>query len=290
MSPRESTARPCGAAAVRVVHADPAVARLGDRTMPLRGLALVPPQLGNVGASLRVEHEVGRALRVGPLAQILAVGTEDLDAIVLAVAHEHTAVGGDGDAVGDEELAGALARRAPRALELAGRRELVHAAVAVAVGDVEIALWADRQIRGPVERSAGPRDGAGVLAVVAGVRRRVHRPEGHEELAGRRELAHGVVAVVRAVDHRVRTDRDAVRAIGELALAPGAQKLALGVVDHDRMIAAADQEDAILAVDRHPCHVAVLVSARKLLPALDHAIFESFRHARPPRTANVPRG
>ena len=131
--------------AVLVEDAHAALARIADGPVALRGLALVPPQLGDVGAALAVEDDVRRPLRVGPLGQVLAVRAEDLDAVVLAVADEHAAVGGDGDAVRQVELAGPVARLAPRPLELAVRREVVHAAVAVAVGDVEIALRADRR-------------------------------------------------------------------------------------------------------------------------------------------------
>ena len=89
--------------------------------MALRRLALVPPQLGDVGAALRVEHQVGRPLRVGPLGEVLAVRAEDLDAVVLAVADEDAPVRGDGDAVRQVELAGTGARDAPGVLQRAAR-------------------------------------------------------------------------------------------------------------------------------------------------------------------------
>ena len=158
----------------------------------------------------------------------------------------------------------------------------MHPAIAVAVGDVEVPGEPDRQIRRAVEGAAGPRDVDGVLAVVAGVGGRVHRPERHQQLAVRRELAHGVVAVVRAVEHVVRADGDAVSPVGELALAPGAEEPAAVVVDDDRVVAAADQEDPIFGVDRHSRHVAVLVSGRKLLPPLDDLVAQRarLRHCR----------
>ena len=228
---------------------------------------------------------MGRALRVGPLGEVLAVRAEDLDAVVLAVADEDAPVRGDGDAVRQVELAGAAARHAPRPSELAARREPVHATVAVAVGDVQVPRRRDREVRRAVERASGPRDAPGALAVVAGRGRRVHGPERHEELPVRRELPHGVVAVVRAVEHLVRADGDAVGPVGKLASAPGAQELARAVVDDDRMIAAADQEDAILRVDGHARDVAVLVPRRQLLPAWDHLVAQRLRlhAARPPR-------
>src|SRR5437660_10539483 len=124
----------------------------------------------------------------------------------------------------------------------------MHAAIAVAIGDVEVAVRAHRDVGRAVERPTGARDADRILAVVAGVRRRVPRPQRHERLAGRRELAHGVVAVVGAEDGAVRTDRDAARAIGELAVTPGAQDIALAVVDDARMAAGARAERGTVTV------------------------------------------
>src|SRR5262245_13476261 len=259
-------------AALLVVHAHPARARLGDRSVSLGFHPGVPPQLGHVGTALGVEHDVGRALRVGPLAEVLAVGTEDLDPIVLAVTDEHPSVRCHRDPVGKEELPRAAARHAPGALPLTARRELMNLAVAVAVGDVQVALRPHGQVGRPVERSAGSRHRAGVLTVVAGIRGFIHGAQREQQLALGRELAHGVIAVVGAVQHLVRPHRDAVGAVGELTLPPRAQELALLVVDDDRMIAAADQEHAILAIDGDPGHVAVDVPGRKLLPALDDLV------------------
>src|SRR5262249_23210621 len=151
----------------------------------------------------------GGPLGLGPLAQVLAVGAEDLDAVGLAIAHPHAPVGRASDAVRQPELARAVAGLAPRALELPGRRKDVHARIAVAVRDVEIALGTYGDVGRPVERARPPLDGAGVLAVVAGVRRRIENPHGHEELSLRRELAHRVIAVVGAEDRAVRRDVDA---------------------------------------------------------------------------------
>ena len=270
--------------AVAVEHADPPVPRLGDGAVALRGLALVPPQLRDVGAPLRIEHEVRRPLGVGPLREVLAVGAEDLDAIVLPVADEDAPVRGGRDPVRQDELAGPLAGHAPRALQVPARGELVHAAVAVAVGDVEIALRAHREVRRAVEGDAGARHRHGVLAVVAGVGRLVHGAEREQQLALRGELPHRVVAVVGAVDAAVRADGDAVGPVGELALAPRGEELARVVVDHDRVVAATDQEDAVLRVHRHARHVAVLVALGELLPALDDLVRQRVRprHGPPP--------
>src|SRR5262245_53580891 len=77
---------------VLVEHADPAVARLGNGSVSLRRLSAVPPELRDVSAALCIEYQMGRTLSVRPLREVLAVRTEDLDAIVLTVAHEDPAV------------------------------------------------------------------------------------------------------------------------------------------------------------------------------------------------------
>src|SRR5262249_38714206 len=148
----------------------------------------------------------------------------------------------------------------------------MHTAIAVAVRDVQIALGTDREVRRPIERPARPRDRHVVLAVVAGVGRRIERAERAEQLALRRELANGVVAVVGGPDGAVGRDRDPMRAISELALAPRAQEVSLVVVRDDRMVAATDQEHPILTVDRDSGHVAMLEPFRELLPAVDDVI------------------
>ena len=51
-------------------------------------IALVPSELGDERPPLPVEHDVGRTLGVVPLGQVLAVRTENLDAVGLAIADE----------------------------------------------------------------------------------------------------------------------------------------------------------------------------------------------------------
>src|SRR5687768_13365459 len=88
-----------------VVDARATGACVAGRPVATRGLPGLPPELGDVCAPLGVEHEVRRAARVRPLAEVLAIRTEDLDAVVLPVAHEDPAVGVHRDAVRQEELA-----------------------------------------------------------------------------------------------------------------------------------------------------------------------------------------
>src|SRR5689334_22042646 len=148
----------------------------------------------------------------------------------------------------------------------------MHASVAVAVGDVEITTRADRDVGRAVERPGRTLDRHVVSTVVAGVGGLIQRAERLEQLALRCELPNRVIAVVGAPHGPVGTDADAVRAVRELAFAPRADEAALAIVGDDRMITAADEEHAVLAVDGHTRHVAMLVPFRQLLPALDDLV------------------
>src|SRR6478735_7229392 len=161
-----------------------------------------------------------RPLRVRPLAQILTIRTEDLNAIAFAVADINASFGINRDAVRKIELSRPLARLAPRSLQLAFRREDMDAGVAVSVADVDVAVGPDSDIRRTVERPGGALDARDVLAVVAGIRWRVEDAHGHEQLALGRVLTNSVIAVVCAEDAAIRGDVDAVRAIRKLAFAP----------------------------------------------------------------------
>src|SRR5262249_25707832 len=91
------------------LDADASPAGVTGRSVATRRLPWLPPELGDVRTPLSVEHEVRRTARVGPLGEVLAVRAEDLDAVVLAVAHEDATVGVHGDPVGEEELTRRLA-------------------------------------------------------------------------------------------------------------------------------------------------------------------------------------
>src|SRR6266852_9581979 len=112
--------------------------------------------LADVEAALRTGlHEQARGtVHVVPLRLELAVAVEHLDAMVLAVGDVDPPVRVAADVVRDVELARVGAGLTPRAEQRAVRRVLVHARVAIAVGDVEIALWRQRRVRAPVKRLA----------------------------------------------------------------------------------------------------------------------------------------
>ncbi len=149
----------------------------------------------------------------------------------------------------------------------------MYATIAVAVGHVEVAPGAHGNVRGAVEGAGSPRDRHQVLAIIPGVRGRMHHAQGHEQLPLRRELPDGVVAIIRAEDRAVRAHGDAVRAVGEFTLTPRAQEIALLVVHHDGMIPATDEVHAVLAIHCHPCHVSMRVALGQLFPSLNDRIF-----------------
>ena len=94
-----------------------------------------------------------------PLPEELAIGIEDLNAVILAVAYIDILVGIDADRMGSVELPRPFAAPAPFQQVLALAGELDHAGVAVAVGDEEIAIGQERNVGGTVECVVG---GAGL--------------------------------------------------------------------------------------------------------------------------------
>src|SRR5215469_9916683 len=105
----------------------------------LRGLAVVF-LLGNVEIAVLAAGDVVGAAHAGPLAEVLALGREDLDALVRAVADVELAVVIEGDGVRQMELAAAMTGFAPRFDEPAVAGEAVDAGVPVAVGHIDVAI------------------------------------------------------------------------------------------------------------------------------------------------------
>src|SRR5262245_33181248 len=131
-----------------------------------------------------LQEQARGAMHVVPLRLVLAVAVEHLDAVVLAVGHVHPPLGVAADVVRDVELPGVGARLAPRAKQGAVRGVLVDACVAVAIGDVEIALGRLRRVRAAVKRLAA-HVGPG----------RPWDPEGQQHLAIEGAVADGMVPV-----------------------------------------------------------------------------------------------
>ena len=204
--------------------------------------------------------ERARPVHVVPLHLVLAVAVEHLHAMVLAVGDIDPAVVVGGDVVGDVELAGIGAGGAPAHQVLAVGRVLVDAGIAVAVRHVDLALGRERGVGAAVERLAAQER-----------RGLVGHADGQQHLALGGDLADRVVAVVGAVEVVVAVDMDAVGA-AEQAFAPRAQEVAVAVEHHHRMLAAIEDIDAVLAVDRHRRDVAELPAVGQLGPVLDHAI------------------
>src|SRR5262245_61705687 len=109
--------------------------------------------------------------------------------------------------------------------------------------------------------------------------------------ASGRELSNGMIAVVGGKDSPIGGDVDARRAHGEITLAPGAQEVALAVVDDYEVLATADQKYAVLLIDGHTRHIPMckalgqlLPALGQLLPALDHLVLHLIGHAGLPFT------
>ena len=151
--------------------------------------------------------------------------------------------------------AGIGAGGAPAHQVLAVRRILVDAGIAVAVGDVDLALGRERGVRAAVERLAAQER-----------RGLVGHADGQQDLALGGDLANRMVAVVGAVEVVVAVDMDAVGA-AEQAFAPRAQEIAVAVEHHHRMLAAIEDVDAVLAVDGDGRDIAELPAVGQLAPS-----------------------
>src|SRR3954447_25723546 len=180
--------------------------------------------------------------------------------MVLAVGDIDKAVGIGSDVVHDVELAGIGAGLAPACHQFAIGRELVHARIAIAVGDVDLALRRQRGVGAAVEWIAAHE-----------WRRFLGDADRQQHLAVCGALAHGVVAVIGAIEIVVGIDMQAVRA-REQAFAPTAQEIAFAVQHDHRMGPAVEDVDAVLAVDRDRSDVGELPSVRQLCEVLNDAV------------------
>ncbi len=176
-------------------------------------------------------------MHVVPLRLVFAVAVEHLDAVVLAVGDIDPAIRVAAHIVGDVELAGIGAGLAPCHQQLAVGRIFVDARIAVAVGDVDLALRRQCRVGAAVERLAA-HIGRGLAGDAEG--------QQHPALEG--AFAHRVVAVIGQKHGVVRGHVDAVRPVKD-ALAPGAQEVAVAVEHHHRVRAAAEGIDVVVPVD-----------------------------------------
>src|SRR5262245_16473816 len=252
--------------------------RSADRAEAVRIVANVPGELGHVDIALSIEREVRWTLRIGPLLEEFTIRAEYLNTVDFAVTHEHASIRGDRESVRQPELAGAIAGLTPRALQLPARGEHVHACIAIAVRDVDVALWADGDVGRTVERQASALDRAGGLAVIARVRQYVEGGHRHQQSALWCKLTNRVVAVIRSEDGAIGGDIDTVRAHGEVALAPRAKEIALAVVDDHGVLSAADQKHTIFPIHCDAGHVPMCKALGQLLPALDHLVLHLIAH------------
>src|SRR4029079_15515298 len=100
--------------------------------VPEGALTGAPHELRHVHQAAR-EHDLGRALDLGHLAEEATVACEDLDAVTLAIAHEHVAVRIDRDPMRQHELTGPGSRLAPGREQRSRGGEAMHARVPVSI-------------------------------------------------------------------------------------------------------------------------------------------------------------
>src|SRR5262252_1158951 len=99
-------------------------------------------------------------------------------------------------------------------------------------------------------------------------------------------LAHGVIAVVGAIERVVCIDVEAVRA-AEHTLPPGAQEISLAVEHHHGMLPAVENVNLVLAVDCDRGDVLERPTVRQFRPVFHHPIAmlttaQNYRHSCPP--------
>src|SRR5262249_4326020 len=186
--------------------------------------AHAPTDLTDVEPWVRLptlEEQAGGAVHVVPLRLVPTVTVEHLDAMVLAISHVDPALGIAADVVRDVELARIGAWRAPGQPQPAVDAELVHATVAVAIGDVdEVAVGRERGVRAAIER---PTAHVGL--------RLARDPDGQQHLPLERAFAHGVIAVVGQPDRVTVGVHEHAVGPAKHAFAPRAQERSLTVED-----------------------------------------------------------
>src|SRR5262245_3344659 len=94
-------------------------------------------------------------IEVDPFVEEAAVAVEDLHAVVLAIGDQDLAEAVDPDGVRGGELARSAAGLAPRGDPASVGGEAVHVGIAVAVGDVDLAVGGLRRGGWMVERRVG---------------------------------------------------------------------------------------------------------------------------------------
>ncbi len=200
-------------------------------------------QLPNIG-QIPLDVQATGPVEVIPLRQIVALPVEHLHAMALPVGHIHAAPLVGAGAVHQVELAGIRAVGSPGKDMLPLKRVLVHAGIAIAIGDIEIArLGIEGHLGGLVK---------GLAAVPSG--RLTGHADGHQQFAVQAELIDTMGSIVRTVKGIIRTRCEAVGS-GERALAPGGHKTAVGLKDHHGMIPPVKDVDAILAIHGHVGHL-----------------------------------
>ena len=128
-----------------------------------------------------------------------------------------------------------------------------------------------------MERRAGVADRPEVLLVAPVSDGHPLVPSVSNELSLGRELLHGVVEIVGAIDRVVGADRDPVRPDEEV-LAPRADESALAVEDDDGMFASVEDEDPVARVGRDAGDFDESATHRAILPSLRKSRSAGHRH------------
>ncbi len=199
-----------------------------------------------------IHPDLHGVMEVAPFGEEGARTVEHLHAVVLAIADQDLAEAVDPDGVRRREGARPCARSAPGRDQGAVGREAMDAGIAVAVGDVDLAVdrlrCRGRMIEGCIER------------------RPVPRAQRLQELAIAVEAQDLMGVAVGDQDRAMGRSIDVVR-IRQRAFAPGAGKTAVAIEDQDRPVGAAlGDMHATFAIDHQVGNEAEALDRRQLRP------------------------
>jgi len=216
----------------------------------------------------------GPAKLVGfPSLQEFAAGIEDLDARVVAVGDVDQALRVDGDTVWQIEFTVGGAFASPIQQELAIRRKLGNAVVAIAVGDVDASVGSEREVRREIK--------------VCGIEpRRALCPNGEEQFAVMRKLEGLLQRAIGKPDVVLAVDAQAVR-FQKTVLSPGGEQFAGSTIEAKYgwrgddvsfirgpgVFSAVKHEHMVVRVHGNSRNLAKHESIRELRPAVHHGVW-----------------
>src|SRR6266511_3918112 len=207
-----------------------------------------------------VHVERAGTMHVVPLRLVFAVAVENLNAVILAIRDVDPTFLVGANVVHDVELSGIGTRFSPRQQQFAVRRIFMHARIAVAVRNINIALGREGYMRAAIKR----------FAALIG-RRLSRNSDRQKNFSIQGAFADRVIAVIGQKNRLLRSDGRAVRPL-ENAVPPRPQQITIAVEDDHWMFAAGETIDLIFVIHGHGGDFMKGPIVRQLSPAFDHFV------------------